>query len=65
VHAPLVALSKGDTIKLGHRLGVDFGMTWTCYDPGENSYPCWECESCRLRAKGFAEAGMTDPLFLR
>ncbi len=62
VHAPLIRMTKADTIRAGLELGIDFGLTWTCYDPGENRVPCGACESCQLRAKGFAEAGTEDPL---
>ncbi|MDD5308137.1 MAG: 7-cyano-7-deazaguanine synthase QueC [Deltaproteobacteria bacterium] len=62
IHAPLVRLSKAETVKAGLALGVDFGLTRTCYDPDPAGRPCGACESCRLRAKGFAEAGVEDPL---
>jgi 7-cyano-7-deazaguanine synthase len=61
VHAPLLALTKAEIIKLGLKLGVDYGRTWSCYDPGEMEKPCGQCDSCLLRAKGFAEAGVADP----
>ncbi len=67
VHTPLISLSKSDIIKKGELLGVDYSMTWSCYDPfykeEQGRYvPCLNCESCRLRAKGFDEAGVKDPL---
>lgn len=65
VHAPLLALSKADIIRKGFSLGVDYGLTWSCYDPGPNGRPCGACDSCLLRAKGFAEAGIADPLLAR
>ena len=60
VHTPLAAMTKADIVHEGVRLGVDFGLTWSCYDPLDGR-PCGACDSCRLRAKGFAEAGMADP----
>jgi 7-cyano-7-deazaguanine synthase len=62
VHTPLIALSKAEIVRLGLSLGVDYGLTWSCYDPGTRGRPCGRCDSCRLRAAGFAEAGATDPL---
>ena len=61
VHTPLAAMTKADIVREGARLGVDFGMTWSCYDPTPAARPCGVCDSCRLRAKGFAEAGVADP----
>ncbi len=61
IHTPLISMSKADTILLGLELGVDFSLTWTCYDPDSNGLPCKDCEACLLRAKGFEEAGMADP----
>ena len=49
-------------MKLGHELGLDFGLTWSCYDPGPSGRPCGACDSCLLRRKGFQEAGLADPL---
>ena len=60
IHAPFMHMTKADEVKLGERLGVDFGLTWTCYRGGDN--PCGTCDSCLLRAKAFAEAGVEDPL---
>ncbi len=62
IHAPLIHLTKKETILKGLSLGVDFSVTWTCYDPLENKTPCLTCESCRIRAKGFEDAGIPDPL---
>ena len=62
VEAPLVSLSKAAIIARGLALGVDYGLTSSCYDPSPGGQPCDECDSCRLRAKGFAEAGLPDPL---
>ncbi len=58
--APLLRLSKAEIVCLGAQLGVPFEMTWSCYEGGE--FPCGGCDSCVLRAKGFREAGMEDPL---
>ncbi|TLX73262.1 7-cyano-7-deazaguanine synthase QueC [Labilibacter sediminis] len=58
IHAPFVNKTKAEEIKLGMELGVDFGLTWSCYRGGEK--PCGTCDSCLLRAKAFAEAGYTD-----
>jgi 7-cyano-7-deazaguanine synthase len=63
LHAPLVRLSKSGIIRLGTSLGVDYGLTHSCYDPKTGGRPCGTCDSCLLRAKGFKEAGKTDPLF--
>jgi 7-cyano-7-deazaguanine synthase len=62
VHTPLIALSKAEIIRLGLSLGLDYGLTHSCYDPLPGGRPCSHCDSCRLRAAGFAEAGATDPL---
>jgi 7-cyano-7-deazaguanine synthase len=61
IHTPLISLSKADIIRLGSSLGVDYALTHSCYDPGPKGHPCGGCDSCLLRAKGFAEAGMADP----
>jgi 7-cyano-7-deazaguanine synthase len=60
--APLVRLSKADIIRRGTTLGLDYGLTHSCYDPAADGRPCNRCDSCRLRARGFAEAGVEDPL---
>jgi len=62
VHAPLIALSKADIVRLGVSLGLDYGLTHSCYDPLPGGLPCRHCDSCRLRSAGFAEAGVSDPL---
>ena len=59
--APLLELSKADIIRRGLSLGVDYGITFSCYDPGPTGESCGRCDSCRLRARGFAEAGAADP----
>lgn len=61
VHAPLMAMTKADIAREAARLGLDAGMSWSCYDPRPGGMPCGVCDSCRLRAKGFAEAGLDDP----
>jgi 7-cyano-7-deazaguanine synthase len=60
--APLLQLSKADIIRRGTALGLDYGLTHSCYDPRPDGRPCDRCDSCRLRARGFAEAGLEDPL---
>jgi 7-cyano-7-deazaguanine synthase len=62
IHAPLIRLTKAEIIRQGQALGVDYAMTSSCYDPGPGGKPCGQCDSCQLRAKGFAEAGLADPL---
>ena len=62
IHAPLIEMSKAEIIRTGLALGVDYGLTSSCYDPGSGGRPCGACDSCQLRAKGFAEAGVADPL---
>lgn len=62
IHTPLIAMTKADIAKEAARLGLDAGLSWSCYDPTPEGRPCGLCDSCRLRAKGFAEAGLTDPL---
>ena len=59
--APLLELTKAAIIKRGLTLGVDYALTLSCYDPGPDGRPCGHCDSCQLRAKGFAEAGLPDP----
>ncbi len=65
IHAPLIALTKGQIIQRGLALGIDYGLTSSCYDPGAAGRPCGHCDSCQLRAKGFREAGVPDPLLQR
>ena len=61
IHAPLIDLTKAETIRRGLALGVDYGMTRSCYDPDASGAACGECDSCRLRLAGFAAAGTRDP----
>ena len=65
IHTPLIAMTKAQIVHEGLRLGVDYAMTSSCYDPGEDGRPCGGCDACLLRAKGFAEAGVADPLLLK
>ena len=65
IHAPLIALTKADIIRKGLELGLDYGLTHSCYDPGPDGRPCNRCDSCVLRAAGFVAAGTPDPLLLR
>jgi 7-cyano-7-deazaguanine synthase len=65
IHTPLITLSKADIIRRGLALGLDYGLTRSCYDPTPEGHPCGRCDSCVLRAKGFAEAGAADPALLR
>jgi 7-cyano-7-deazaguanine synthase len=60
--APLLRLSKAEIITAGLALGLDYGLTHSCYDPAPDGSPCGRCDSCLLRAKGFADAGITDPV---
>jgi len=72
IHSPLLRLSKSDIIKAGAALGLDYALTWSCYDPVEKAtgktadthayVPCGRCDSCMFRQKGFEEAGLKDPL---
>ena len=61
IHAPLQHMSKGDIAREAQRLGLDAGMSHSCYDPQPDGRHCGRCDACRLRAKGFAEAGVADP----
>lgn len=63
IHAPLMRMTKAEIIRRGLALGVDYGLTHSCYDPDASGRPCGHCDSCLLRAKGFAEAGVRDPVF--
>ena len=62
IHTPLIRMSKADIVRLGAELSVDYSQTVSCYDPAPSGAPCGACDACLLRAKGFAEAGMADPL---
>ncbi len=62
VHTPLIQMTKAEIIRQGNALGVDFGLTWSCYEATPEGKPCGRCDSCLLREKGFAEAGLKDPL---
>jgi 7-cyano-7-deazaguanine synthase len=64
VHTPLLTLGKADIIRRGLELGLDYGLTHSCYDPSPDGRPCGACDSCVLRAKGFREAGVPDPVLL-
>jgi 7-cyano-7-deazaguanine synthase len=61
IHAPLVQKTKSEIIREGLRLGIDYGLTLSCYDPDPQGHACGRCDSCHLRLKGFAEAGVQDP----
>jgi len=61
VHAPLIAMTKAQIIRCGTDLGLDYALTLSCYDPSPGGAPCGHCDSCRLRAAGFAAAGVADP----
>jgi 7-cyano-7-deazaguanine synthase len=65
VHTPLLTLGKADIIRRGLDLNLDYGLTHSCYDPSPRGQPCGACDSCVLRAKGFREAGVPDPVLLR
>lgn len=62
IHTPLIDLTKAEIIRLGTSLGVDYSQTWSCYDPSPEGLACGRCDSCRLRLKGFSEAGFADPV---
>ena len=62
VRAPLLELSKAEIIRRGLDLGVDYGLTWSCYDPTPDGLACGRCDSCTLRRRGFEEVGLTDPV---
>jgi len=63
IHAPLMYMTKGEIIKKGISLGVDYSMTHSCYNPGKDGLPCGKCDSCLLRKKGFEEAGIKPDQF--
>lgn len=65
IHTPLIELTKAQIIRKGTELGIDYSLTSSCYDPDADGCPCCRCDSCLLRAKGFAEAGIADPLLAR
>ncbi len=65
IHTPLIALTKAQIVARGIVLGVDYGLTSSCYDPGPEGAACGECDSCLLRQKGFRENGMEDPVLKR
>ncbi len=62
IEAPLIRLAKAEIIRLGLELGLDYGLTHSCYDPAPDGSPCGHCDSCRFRRQGFAEVGVADPL---
>ena len=62
IHTPLIRMTKGEIIKRGLELGLDYALTWSCYDPTPKGLACGLCDSCQLRLKGFAEAGVKDPI---
>lgn len=65
IHTPLIQLTKAEIIRLGRGLGVDYGLTSTCYDPAPDGVACGHCDACLLRLKGFREAGLADPVRYR
>jgi 7-cyano-7-deazaguanine synthase len=62
VHAPLLHMTKAQIVRAGADMGLDYALTHSCYDPLPSGQPCRRCDSCTLRAQGFAEAGIRDPL---
>jgi 7-cyano-7-deazaguanine synthase len=62
IHTPLIQMTKAQIIKHGTELGLDYGLTWSCYDPTDDGTACALCDSCQLRLKGFKEAGLNDPI---
>jgi 7-cyano-7-deazaguanine synthase len=62
IHTPLIQLTKAEIIRRGVELGVDYGLTHTCYAPDEAGIPCGRCDACQLRLKGFSDAGLSDPV---
>jgi 7-cyano-7-deazaguanine synthase len=62
IHAPLIRMTKAEIIRRGLELGVDYSLTWSCYDPRPDGRACGRCDSCQLRLKGFKEAGLADPI---
>ena len=65
IHTPLITRSKAQIIELGISLGLDYSITHSCYDPLSDGGPCRRCDSCQLRAAGFAAAGVSDPLLAK
>ncbi len=65
IHTPLIQLTKARIIRRGLELGVDYGLTHSCYDPSPDGASCGQCDSCLLRLKGFSEAGVADPIIYR
>ncbi len=61
IHAPLLSMTKGEIVRAGLDIGIDFSLTRTCYDPNTQGEACGHCDACLLRLKGFAEAGLQDP----
>jgi len=62
IHAPLIKMTKAEIIKTGFALGLDYALTWSCYDPRPDDRACGQCDSCQVRLKGFQEAGAIDPI---
>ena len=62
IHTPLISMTKGEIIRKGLALGVDYSLTHSCYDPDKAGYACGRCDSCRIRLKGFQESGTADPI---
>ena len=62
IHAPLLHMSKADIIRTGAEMGMDYSLTWSCYDPASEARACGLCDSCQLRVRGFKEAGLADPI---
>ena len=62
IHAPLIRMTKSEIIQRGLELGIDYALTWSCYDPAREGRACGLCDSCQLRLKGFKEAGIADPI---
>lgn len=65
IRAPLQSLTKAEIIRRGLDLGLDYGLTWSCYDPAPDARPCGRCDSCTIRAAGFAQVGVEDPVVCR
>jgi 7-cyano-7-deazaguanine synthase len=62
IHTPIISLTKSQIIQAGTKLGLDYSLTHSCYDPDNVGRACGHCDSCRIRLKGFAEAGLSDPV---